>query len=106
MAPLASDYSSTAGNSNRFGVLYLSYRCRTIRSMASSERQQYDTSSPPTLEELTTALNEVNEKLEITDENENPIERLLKRDQLLEEQDGLQDQIDELTLDQECRKVN
>jgi len=74
--------------------------------MASSERQQYDTSSPPTLEELTTALNEVNEKLEITDENENPIERLLKRDQLLEEQDGLQDQIDELTLDQECRKVN
>jgi dynactin complex subunit len=64
--------------------------------MAPPERPQSNTFTSPTLSELAIELDEVNRQLEINDDNENQIERFFRRDDLLEQQDQIQDEIDEL----------
>ena len=62
--------------------------------MALPERTKPDTSPSSNNTELRAALAETDRQLEVADENENPIERFFKRDELLEQRDLLQDKIE------------
>lgn len=52
--------------------------------------------TPLSQKELTTQLDELTRQLELADDNENPIERFFKRDELLERQVWLQAEIAEI----------
>lgn len=58
--------------------------------MATLERPKPAISPSVTKTELTAALTDIDRQLELADENENPIERFFKRDQLLELKDQLE----------------
>jgi hypothetical protein len=62
--------------------------------MAMPERESCDSSPPSTESERIARLAELGRQLELADENENPIERSLKRDELLEQIDELQGEIE------------
>lgn len=62
--------------------------------MVTPERSNSSITTSPSKSELRTALDNVDRKLELADENENTIERFYKRDQLLEQRDELQAELD------------
>jgi hypothetical protein len=66
--------------------------------MGSAERPHLPSVSP-TKAELQAALENVDRALERANENENPIERYFKRDELLEEQDWLQAELSQVVTD-------
>jgi hypothetical protein len=62
--------------------------------MPTREQSQLNIPASPTVEDRLAALALIEKRLELADENEHPMERMLKRDELLELWDWLQDHLE------------